>query len=440
MEDVGGSSNANHLCVLVHGLWGNPYHMRNIAKALRSKYGADELYLLIVKRNSESFTHDGIELGGERVSTEIEEEIYATKTRGGLFTKLSIVGYSLGGLVARYAIGLLHAKGILDTPWTFTTFVTPHLGVRTPLKGWHNHVWNVVGARTLSVSGRQLFMVDKFRDTGLPLLSVMADPKSIFMKGLRKFKRHTAYANVVNDTSSVYYTTGISKTDPFSDMSKVDVAYVRGGEDVIIDLKKSVVKRSQIMPPITPSATPLAILRVLRRLPLSTLQVAMGILGFVIYLLGSVYWNLSSSRRIRLHEKGLAGIRVEDYRMPLWIMEVREEAERTYEALNNTHENEYLGKDSNGNFEGETMDLESDTEGVMAKERVLSRPSEPTLALTPSQFAMIDSLNSVGWRRYPVWIHKDKHSHAAIIVRVDKPTATEGWIVLSHWLEEEFLA
>lgn len=25
----------------------------------------------------------------------------------------------------------------------FTTFATPHLGVRTPLRGWHNHIWYV---------------------------------------------------------------------------------------------------------------------------------------------------------------------------------------------------------------------------------------------------------------------------------------------------------
>lgn len=53
--------------------------------------------------------------------------------------------------------------------------------------------WNVLGARTLSASGRQLFTIDKFRDTERPLLEVLADPESIFIKGLAKFERRTLY-------------------------------------------------------------------------------------------------------------------------------------------------------------------------------------------------------------------------------------------------------
>jgi hypothetical protein len=45
------------------------------------------------------------------------------------------------------------------------------------------------------------------------LLEILADPESIFIKGLAKFERRTLYTNIVNDRSAVYYTTGISKTD-----------------------------------------------------------------------------------------------------------------------------------------------------------------------------------------------------------------------------------
>lgn len=88
--------------------------MRNIAKGLRQAWPEDQLYLLVATRNSGSFTYDGIELGGERVCAEIEEELRSIAEQGGKITKLSLVGYSLGGLVARYAVGLLFAKGILD--------------------------------------------------------------------------------------------------------------------------------------------------------------------------------------------------------------------------------------------------------------------------------------------------------------------------------------
>jgi hypothetical protein len=88
--------------------------MKSVAKALREEHSEDKLYLLVAKRNTGSFTYDGIERGGERVCHEIEEELAKIKSNGGKITKLSIVGYSLGGIVGRYAVGLLGAKGILD--------------------------------------------------------------------------------------------------------------------------------------------------------------------------------------------------------------------------------------------------------------------------------------------------------------------------------------
>jgi hypothetical protein len=63
---------------------------------------------------------------------------------------------------------------------------------------------------------------------------------------------------------------------------------------------------------------------------------------------------------------------------------------------------------------------------------------KPTLALTPDQFSMIKSLNRVGFRKYPVYIHKHRHTHAAIVVRMDKEGFEEGHTVIKHWLDNEF--
>lgn len=45
---------------------------------------------------------------------EIEEELEKLEQAGQTIKKLSVVGYSLGGLVARYAIGLLYSRGVFD--------------------------------------------------------------------------------------------------------------------------------------------------------------------------------------------------------------------------------------------------------------------------------------------------------------------------------------
>lgn len=382
----------------------------------------------MAKRNTGSFTYDGIERGGERVCAEIEETM-----REGNFTKLSIVGYSLGGLVARYAVGLLQAKGILDQVecLNFITFATPHLGVPTPMKGWHSNVWNALGARTLSESGRQLFVVDSFRDDGRPLLAVMTDPKSIFMTGLRKFKRPTLYCNIVNDRSVVYYSAAISKTDPYTDPDTLNVNFLDGFEDVILDPKLPFDAKPKVQQPSTSTDT---LVKWTKRVPMIltlTFLIPIGIVGF---LCNSAYQTARSASRIKLHEKGEGGIDVDRYRVPLLIKEMRGEVEQVFETLNAAQGQQYLRAEDESSGGEET-----DQRRIIKRERRMSVPTQPTLALKPSQFEMIDSLNSIGWRKFPVWIHKVRHSHAAIIVRMDREAFSEGRVVMRHFAETEFL-
>ncbi|KAG5807218.1 hypothetical protein H9Q74_009035 [Fusarium xylarioides] len=437
LEDVtGGSAKATHLCVLVHGLWGNPSHMRNVAKALRDEYSEDELYILPAEKNCGNFTYDGIELGGERVCAEIEDKLRNIEEQGGKITKLSIAGYSLGGLVSRYAVGLLYAKGILDDLEciNFTTFASPHLGVRTPLKGWHNTVWNVLGARTLSMSGRQLFTIDKFRDTNRPLLAVLADPDSIFMSGLKKFKRRTLYTNIVNDRSVVHYTSAITKHDPYTDLEKVNLKYLKGYEGVILDPDHPIALRPKLQQD-TLLTDYEAIKKWVKSIPF---MVTVGVIipiGVVVFLANSAVQTVRSANRIKAHESGEAGLKIEQYRMPLRIKEIREEVEQAYEVLNSSQNQQYLAASDSED------DLAYDAEDrkLLKKERRMSTPGQPTLALTPDQFEMIENLDEAGWRKFPVHIQKHRHSHAAIVVRMDKESFADGWVVLKHFAGSEFL-
>jgi hypothetical protein len=299
-------------------------------------------------------------------------------------------------------------------------------------------MWNVLGARTLSMSGRQLFTIDSFRDTGRPLLAVLADSKSIFMSGLKKFKRHTLYTNIVNDRSAVYYTTGITKTDPFTDLTKVRVTYLKGYEDVILDPRNPVAPKLKPTEKASFSSVSAAAMTWVRRVPfLLTLAVFVPI-GIVVFLVNSAVQTIRSSKRIKLHEKGLAGVQISSYRIPLWIKEIREEVEHRYEELNSSQSQAYLETETEDENEGD-HDADPEASRIMARERRMSIPTQPTLALAPYQFAMIDSLDELRWRKYPVWIHHDRHSHAAVIVRMEKKTFDEGWIVLKHFVNEEFV-
>ncbi|KAJ5103374.1 hypothetical protein N7532_003903 [Penicillium argentinense] len=443
------SSKADHICVLVHGLWGNPSHLDQVASALRERHG-DQLHVFSAKENSGNYTYDGIELGGERLAHEIEETVDALKEQGQEIKKLSVVGYSLGGLVARYAIGLLEAQGWLDKveAVNFTTFASPHVGVRAPLKGWRGKFWNVMGARTVSVSGQQLFMVDSFRDTGRPLLSILADPDSIFIKGLKRFQTRSAYANIVNDRTTAFYTTALSKVDPFRDLDKININYVDGYEQVIID------PHVYLLPSTTAEAesaalnacekhkafakdAPFWMLILLLIGPVSTL-----------FLINSAIQTFRSQRRIKLHGEGKNGLRFGRYKVPFLIRDAQYALEEAFEKVNNRQEPAYLSSSDAEQSDASTAEFSKSSspskpdKGTQSSETfhaANSTQNHPKLALTPDQFAIIDSLNDVGFTKYPVHIHNHRHSHAAIIVRSPKDGFYEGKIVIKHWLDQEFV-
>ncbi|KAF1815131.1 DUF676-domain-containing protein [Eremomyces bilateralis CBS 781.70] len=436
------SAEPDHLCVLVHGLWGNPKHLAYVHDTLRDAFPPSRLHILNCARNVGAFTYDGIELGGERVAHEIEETLAALASEGRPIRKLSVVGYSLGGLVARYAIGLLYhqgwfAEGKLE-PINFVTFASPHLGVRTPLKGWHNQVWNVVGARTLSMSGRQLFLIDEFRDTGKPLLEVLAQKEGVFMEALGRFKRRSLYTNILNDRSAVYYTTAITKTDPFVGLHDLNFSYLKGYEPNLIDASKPItLKAEEQSVPLWEWITTRA-RRAIHAIPLIAFFTLILPLATVFFLLNSGYQTVKSGQRIRLHESGQTGIQTRLYKVPLLVRNVRRAAEEVYENMNSAQAEEYLEEEHATDSQTTRAGHEDGGSGQAngkEKNKVKAPYAEfPTLALTAGQFEMIRALDELGWEKYPVYIHKVHHTHAAIIVRMPKPRFDEGKVVVGHFV------
>lgn len=76
-------------------------------------------------------TYDGLELNAKKIIADIFYEIESLKQNNDLeVTKISIIGYSLGGLISRYVIGLLNELDFFEKiePIFFSTFATPHVG------------------------------------------------------------------------------------------------------------------------------------------------------------------------------------------------------------------------------------------------------------------------------------------------------------------------
>lgn len=132
-----------------------------------------------------SLTYDGIEVLAARVAKEIDQEILRLETpdlgsnEKAVVTHFSVMGYSLGGLIARYLIALLHSRSpsffANITPASFSTIATPHIGIpRYETRA--SRLKHAVGSWMFSRSGQELFCVDKSDKRGRSLLEIMADP------------------------------------------------------------------------------------------------------------------------------------------------------------------------------------------------------------------------------------------------------------------------
>ncbi|WVO14739.1 hypothetical protein L204_102377 [Cryptococcus depauperatus] len=244
---------AAHLIVLIHGLYGDLHNLHEVKSELlaqaqdpkrispsagldtsvpsRPQNGSDGKELLTVvylpKNISGARTWDGIDVCAQRVAEEVEGEIDRLFDEGTDVVGFSVMGYSLGGLIARYLIGLLNARQpsffVRHKPISFSTAATPHLGI-LKYDTKTNKIIHAIGKRLFSQTGRQLYCLDHEPEReGRSLLEIMADPDSIFIHALRLFPRVMLVANGTQDLTVPYPTALISSTDPFADPALIDI-------------------------------------------------------------------------------------------------------------------------------------------------------------------------------------------------------------------------
>lgn len=226
---IGASDNEEaHLFVLVHGLWGSPNHMLTIEKSIKNSLAEiSKERIVTLKPSSFRFwkTYDGIPKCAERVIADLLYEIETLKQKDHLkVTKISIVGYSLGGLISRHVVGTLYSMGFFDEvkPVFFSTFATPHVGIHFFKSNLFDRFANVAGQFMFGVSGLELFFADSQN-----LLVKMSDPELEFYKGLDLFERKILLANVKNDRSVAFFTSFITEYSPFDQLDSVNICYLK---------------------------------------------------------------------------------------------------------------------------------------------------------------------------------------------------------------------
>ncbi|KND02137.1 uncharacterized protein SPPG_02631 [Spizellomyces punctatus DAOM BR117] len=244
-----------HLIVLHHGLWGKPSHLSYLENSLRERFG-DEVQVLNFGGNAGNRTYDGIDICGERLARTILECLSKKS-----FDRISFIGYSLGGLIIRYAVGILEARHMLASPTAsnanaeeklcvrpvnFITVATPHAGASLRPDSTWARVYNMASALSLSKSGSHMMLTDRdgvyLPTTGCgeiqskrtrPLLDAMADPDLPFWQGLQRFQVRKVFANTINDRVVNFTSSSLEETNH----------YRRGAKWVVCDAKyPSIVK------------------------------------------------------------------------------------------------------------------------------------------------------------------------------------------------------
>ncbi|XP_072987401.1 putative lipase ROG1 [Typha latifolia] len=216
-------SEADHLVMMVHGILGSTSDWKFAADQFVRRL-PDKVIVHCSACNMNSLTLDGVDVMGERLAEEVAEIV----NRRPHIQKISFIAHSVGGLVARYAIGKLYrpprrrhqevcqscicndnCRGTICglEAMNFITVATPHLGSRgnkqvpflfgvTAIEKFASHIIHLIFRRT----GRHLFLTDN-DDGKPPLLQRMVDDLGdlCFISALRAFKRRVTYSNAVHD-------------------------------------------------------------------------------------------------------------------------------------------------------------------------------------------------------------------------------------------------
>ena len=384
---------------------------------------------------------------------QIEEALVKWKNEGHVIKKFSIVGYSLGppyvvvllitgGLLSRYVVGLLFARGVFEDiePVNFTTFATPHLGIRHVTPGVLHTIANLLGPRLLSASGRQMFLSDRLprplllrmTERGIKRPGIFVDrADSIFMRGLALFRNRIAYANIVNDRSVPFHTAAITQFDPYVDMTRVNLCYVPSYAPVILHPTHPIVPLSTPKPPPPRSWA--------RRILFPLAIILLLPLWATFFILANLYQQFFSSRRIALHfeqhKEGVAHTALSEAVQEAFE-DVVDNAALFSPTAEEPDESEYTFHDA-----GEETPLLNGNNHVerSTEKPVSTKRDEYKLPVSDEQVAMINGLRSINWRTFGVHINQTFHSHAAIIRRSQwRRELVEGNIVIQHWLDGQF--
>ncbi|QLL34890.1 hypothetical protein HG536_0H02650 [Torulaspora globosa] len=411
-----------HLVVFIHGLWGNYKHMNSLNTVFeRVLEGKQEFVFLTPRQNAMFKTFDGIEIVGYRTLLEICQFIGTFKDEP--ITKISIVGYSMGGLIARFVIGKMYGefgKVFRDIePQIFLTMATPHLGVefynlqKSTLKGIFQAVIRSLGSSILGKTGREMFITNSSNDVLVKLT------QGEFLDGLSKFKWRAVVANVKNDRTVAFYTSFITDCDPFLATNN-DVKYIF--EDKVPGSHYSrttprIISMDRLDPELKRPKPKRDFSRWFKVLPLIALFITLILpVMFCLNILATIYSSIVTWRYRKLLQEG---------KLPLLIHNklglndaLKEYATDIYGSLMNEEDAEVNDDESQDDIYANGGEEHVPWKEFIDKySRVWSNTEQfPKLPLDENRRTMLKNLDTLDWIRVPIYI-KSANAHGGIVAR-----------------------
>lgn len=218
------------LIILQHGLHGTLNDYDNFLNILLG-YDFTVPTIVLRPRTNGGFwpTMGGVKECSERMVAEVEIVLKAFPS----LRQYSIVGHSLGGVIARHSIKKISALGYQLKPIDFIAVSSPFLGVRRPRRTVFNSVFHKFAPLIAGQTGKELLMEDDDPNIMLELT------KGDYLSSLRQFKRRAAYGNVFNDMQVPYCTSLFSShRNPFRGKNAKRVVFLEGNSN-IIDMEQS---------------------------------------------------------------------------------------------------------------------------------------------------------------------------------------------------------
>ncbi|CDO91759.1 unnamed protein product [Kluyveromyces dobzhanskii CBS 2104] len=449
-ESEANDAKKKHLFILVHGLWGNHSHMDSINEMMsKTLDNFDDIVCFKPKNSGHMNSLHGLTV----VSYNVLEEINSFVVEYGVekFDRVSLIGYSMGGLVARFVIGKMvtQCKEIFEhmQPTIFVTFATPHLGVnfyqpqdktrRTVSKRVLSSVLSVLGKTILGRSGSDIFISNR-KDRVLVDLS-----QGEYLYGLSKFEHRICIANVKNDRTVAFYTSCITNSDPFIETGNTLKYHFK--HDLPIDVSEYPVQpRILDLDSLTPGED-----RAEDKTQTASFKQKMSRVAFIFVLVGFIlpviftvnvvgtcYSYVTTYRRHSLLRYGYrkAGSKVEApgfesgafATLMSWVRNL------IGDTINDEHDS---GKDEESDWSIENNKLHrtltSDSaqttdvwkQFIRSHSRVWKHSKFQTLPFDESRETIYENLSKLTWIRIPVYI-KALNAHDGIVARKGLKKAT----------------